>query len=638
MEGASPWRRLTWLQRTLLVLGGSVLLSVAAVVIAEQHLEALLLHVIKDRTGREVRIAGPFTAHLLARHPSLSASQVSVGNPPWMSPGTMAELGRVVLQLGWRAALPPLEIRRLEIDDAMWHLVREADGRANWQARAQGPGKGPPLMQSLSMPDARVELHDERRHLEFSGHVSAGDAAGGAVPPALRIAGAGELNGRPVSFSVDAEPLATARHGRPYHFTFEERSSGSRLSGHGYLEQPFDFRVLQGSFAAAGEDMQDLYFLVGLRFPDTGAYRLSGRLIRRDLRFEYRDLAATSGESDMGGTLTVDSSHAPPQLSGELHSHWLRLADLGARAAGRAPPSPPTPGRLIPATPLRVSGMQRSHAQVSFRAHALGVGAVKLTDVRFDLAIDKGVLSVAPFSASLAGGSVSGDARLDAVENPPRGALDLRFNDVRLEQLLGKNTTDPPLAGALSGRVHLSGAGQSLHELAASASGTLTAVVPRGAMRASIAQAASLNVTGALAALYKRHRETGVRCGVASFEAQHGVLDVSSFVLDTDDALITAAGEVRLESETLDLLLRGRPKHAGLTLRSSVAIRGSLEHPQIRLAGHGALAQTGGAVALGVLLTPLATVLAFVSPGLTHNADCAALLAQAQPSDHDPRP
>ena len=40
-------------------------------------------------------------------------------------------------------------------------------------------------------------------------------------------------------------------------------------------------------------------------------------------------------------------------------------------------------------------------------------------------------------------------------------------------------------------------------------------------------------------------------------------------------------------------------------------------------------AQAGGAIALGMLLTPVAAMLAFVDPGLTKNAACAALLAQA---------
>jgi hypothetical protein len=40
------------------------------------------------------------------------------------------------------------------------------------------------------------------------------------------------------------------------------------------------------------------------------------------------------------------------------------------------------------------------------------------------------------------------------------------------------------------------------------------------------------------------------------------------------------------------------------------------------------VAQTGGAIALGVVLTPVASLLAFVDPGLAKDANCADLVAQ----------
>ena len=68
----------------------------------------------------------------------------------------------------------PLEIRRLEIEGASLHLVRDPSGRANWHLKEEGPGRGPPLVRSLSVPDAHVQLDDQRRHLKFTGIVSAG--------------------------------------------------------------------------------------------------------------------------------------------------------------------------------------------------------------------------------------------------------------------------------------------------------------------------------------------------------------------------------------------------------------------------------------------------------------------------------
>ncbi len=129
-----------------------------------------------------------------------------------------------------------------------------------------------------------------------------------------------------------------------------------------------------------------------------------------------------------------------------------------------------------------------------------------------------------------------------------------------------------------------------------------------------------------------------MRCGVVSFEAKQGLLTAQRVVLDTEPVLITGEGNIDLESEGLDLTLRSRPKHPRLRVRAPLLIHGPLRHPSISVeAGKSVAAQAGGAVALGVLLTPIAALLAFVDPGLAKDTDCAALLAQAQSERATPR-
>jgi hypothetical protein len=72
-------------------------------------------------------------------------------------------------------------------------------------------------------------------------------------------------------------------------------------------------------------------------------------------------------------------------------------------------------------------------------------------------------------------------------------------------------------------------------------------------------------------------------------------------------------------------------------LHSAVTVRGTFPHLEYRLNARDVLVQSAAAVALGVVLTPIGAVLAFVNPGLAHNADCAALLAQAQTPAPSPR-
>lgn len=618
-------RRWQWASIVLVAL-----LAVLACILAAllPHLKTTLLGWLAARTGREIRVDGEFSVHLLALHPQVTAHQVYIGNPPWMPHGAFLEAQSLRLELAWHLGKPLLTVRSLDMDQATLRLLRNASGAANWQLHEGGGGRGPSPPRHLAANGVQVELHDERRHLDFKGEVSAGDIAGPA-PQRVRLRGVGQLNGHPATVVLEGDPLLLAERNRPYHFTLDERSQGTRLSGQGTLDDPFDFRYLSGEFTASGPDLRDLYFVVGLRLLDTGPFEFSGKLSRRLDHFLYSDLKVTSGKSDMGGTLTVEVSGGHAKLTGELTSAVLRLKDLGARAAGRAPPEAAPPASALPDKPLPLAGIRRADVRISYRARTLEVGNHSLAPVSGVLVLDGGVLSVENMSAGLAQGTIAGSARLDAHRDMPHGELELQASQIQIGKLRGAAAQgEPPLEGALSARMRLAGTGKSFQELAASASGTLSAALPHGVMRASIADLISLDVSGALGLAARHGTETTIRCAVASFQTKEGVARLDTLVLDTETALVTGSGDVHLDSQALDLTLRGRPKKPALVLRSAVAVHGTLLHPEFRLAGHEALAQAGAAVALGAILTPVAAVLAFVSPGLTHDADCVALLAQ----------
>jgi uncharacterized protein involved in outer membrane biogenesis len=608
-----------------------------AVLIVRHNLRGILVRAIESRSGRTIRIEGGFSAQVFSRHPLLSAEQVTVSNPPWIPAGTTAELGRIVLQLRWRWSVPPLAIERLELEHANLHLLRDAAGHSNWSLREDGAGNGAPLMASLRVQRAHVDLDDQRHHLKFSGTVTAGDLEGVVANPPLRIAGEGELNGRAAAFTIDAEPLAQARRDRPYHFTLEERSASDRLQARGALEHPFDFHVLAGTFEVSGPDMRDVYFLVGLKLLHTGPYRITGELRRHNKRFEYHDLAAATGSSDLGGTLIVDSSSGRPQISGELRSARLRLQDLGRQdaASGPAPTEPDAPG--FSAAPLHFAALRKSDWSLQLKAETVELGPAVLHALSAHLRIERGVLSIERLNGQLAAGTASADAHIDARQDIATGDVGVRLADVELQQLDKAQAGAAPLSGNLSGRLELHGSGDSLHGFATTATGRVSAVVPSGSLRAVLAEGASLDLGAALGTLAKSDKQTGIRCAVANFDAKDGILSARTLVLDTDQALITGAGDVQLDSGTVDLTLRGRPKHPRLTLHSAVTVRGTFPHLEYRLNARDVLVQSAAAVALGVVLTPIGAVLAFVNPGLAHNADCAALLAQAQTPAPSPR-
>ncbi len=616
-----------WLKWPLVALAGLIVLPLAAVIGTAALIDAGYFHepirkLLVAKAHREIRVLGPVKTHLLSWHPALTAESVVIHNPPWMPAGILAEIGRMSFELETPTRAEPLRIRSLELQSATFNLLRDAAGNANWRARPGRMGsKGPPLMGSLRVPDAQVHLRDARRHLTFDGTVS----ALGLGADSLRIDGAGQLNTRPMTLAIIADPLATARRDQPYGFRFEEHSSGSTLAGHGRLSRPFDPRELQSTLEASGEDLKDLYFLVGVNFPDTGPYRVSGEMQRSGLQFTFTDVRGKSGRSDIAGTVHIDSTAERTQVTAELHSDQLRRADLGKRAAKRAP-ARKEDDLLFPDTSMELGNFRRTDSTFDYHARNVDMGKLQLNTLAARVKVDHGVLTAAPVSARFADGSVTGQWTFDGSKDVPATQVALHLDGLQLSQF-GHRKGQPPLAGLLRARLRLAGKGRSLHELAASADGRIVAILPQGEIRASLAELGGIDLRALGLMLSRKKKMTALRCGVAAFEVRDGTLTSTALVVDTEPVLIMGSGTLDLDSEALDFQFRSRPKHVRLRLRTSLVVGGTLAQPVVGLKGSRSIAQAGAGVALGVLLTPVAAIAAFIDPGRAQDVDCAALIA-----------
>src|SRR6185312_2741766 len=252
--------------------------------------------------------------------------------------------------------------------------------------------------------------------------------------------------------------------------------------------------------------------------------------------------------------------------------------------------------------------------------------ALSVHDFESTAAVENDVLKMPALRARYEDSKVTGSVQIDASTDSPKTDLDLRISALQLNHFFRKVGSQPPLEGALHARVQISGRGNSVHQVASTADGTLAAVLPRGSIRASLAELTGGNLRGVGLRLAKDEEETGVRCAVASFTAQHGKLQTQQLLIDTDPVSITGNGTIDLGPESLDLTLHGASKKVRFgRVHSPVYVRGSLTHPSFDLDKGRLAAQAGGAVALGIALTPLAAVFALVDPGLAKDADCSGL-------------
>ena len=601
-------RRAWWIgaAAVILVLIGAIPLLIIA--LDAGYFRSVLIHYAEAHFNRQIRIAGPLHLDLWSRHPRLVAEQVIVANPSWVPPGEMGRVGRLTLKFSAPGFGRGPALESVTLEDATLHLLRDDAGHANWHRvePTDAHGKGIPLIKDLSAQGAHVTLDDQRRHLKFDGIVSArGEQQ--TPPQRLHIEGKGQLNGKSTNFDLDGDPLDSARRDTPYAWQFTEESSGSHVTVHGSLPQPYNFDLVDATFDASGEDLKDLYFLTGVRLVNTGAYQLTGRVERHGDDSRFTDLHLHSGQSDVEGKLSITPVDNRPQITAELSAKLLRTADFGARAAGRAPSADAAP-RIFSNATFNPESLRRTDTQLRFTARHVEIGRMTLQSLSGQMQIDHGVVSARSVTADLLQGKVEADIRVDANQGTPVVQAKLRFTDLQLSALKHKDD-EAPVEGLMQARVDVSGLGRSIRQVAASANGSVSVALPGGTIRASLAELAGVDLRGLGLTLTHSKREVAVRCAAAAFKAIDGTLTARSLVVDTTPVLIRGEGDIHLDTEGLDLTLRGEPKDLRvLRLDAPLLVQGTLARPAIAIQAHDSKVK-------------------LVDPGHGKDVDCAQLLA-----------
>jgi hypothetical protein len=483
---------------------------------------------------------------------------------------------------------------------------------------------------------------DKVRKLSFDGTFVADERAHKTDSAAFQLRCAGMLNDKPFKLQASGGPLLNVDPDKPYSFKVGVTAGDIVLALQAVIPKPFDLSAYNATFTLAGDNLADAYYLTNLALPNTSKYHLRGTLQHRGNRFRIDDFRGTVGSSDVSGKVAVFVEKNRLKLTAQLTSNQLDIADLPPTLGSEAPvrtdlqtaagvgPAVAASG-LLPDADLQAERVRGMDAEVNFKAESVTSEKVPLKHLQVHLLLDRGVLRLDPLSLTLAEGQFAGTVRINAAGAVPESDIDMTLQNVDLSKFKSPSANDAPLEGMLAGRIKLHGTGESPHKFASSAEGSVSMVVPHGQIRAALAELAGIDIANALGLLVTQNKkESQLRCGVASFQAERGQLTANTIVMDTTNVLITGHGNIDLKSERLDLVLQGKPKSIRLfRVHAPFDVTGTLSKPHVGIEPGKTLLQAGAGTVLGVLLTPLAATLAFVDPGLAKNADCAALLAEA---------
>lgn len=602
------------------------------------------------RLHREVAIDGDLKVRLWSWEPSATIRNLRVGNPDWAGPGQTARIEQVVVQIRWLPLLRGrLTVLRLELTKPEFNLRRDAQGRATWDFSRGEPKTAPvklPAIRRFVIAGGHLKMTDEPRRLSLDASLDATEKLG-VAGRGFQMAGTGSLNGNRFQLNVQGGPLLNVDPGKPYPFNADIRSGATHVTARGVVPKPFDLGQLAVDLTAQGPDLEQLYDLTGVPFPNTPPYNLKGRLVRNERLYSLSGLTGRFGDSDLAGSLSVDTAQKRPFLKADLTTRSLDFDDL-ATVFGGAPSTKAgetasadqkvmaqvlkAERRLLPDATLKLDRIRALDAEVRYRATSIHDAMLPLRGVDVRVKLDHGVLTADPLTFDLPQGRIAGRAQLDARNDTPVTEVDLRISNARLEQLIPIKTGGQPLTGSLVGRVKLKGAGNSVHRAAANADGEVTIVVPGGEIRRAFAELLGVNLTKGLGLLWSKNDDTTpIRCAVADFKVSNGLMTADQLIVDTGPVLATGKGTIDLGRERVNFRIMGHPKQFRLVrLRAPITIKGQiLGPPKVGVATGGAVAQGGLAAVLAAVASPLGAVLPFVDPGLTKDAACGALIAEA---------
>lgn len=608
-----------------------------------------------DKTGRQLVIGGDIEVKFGWPLPRITAGTVSFANPAWASEKQMVTSEAVEITvdlpqlLGQNIVLPEVVLLRPVI-----FLEQGADGRKNWLLDREQLDETARLhIGRLTLDQGSIGYDDVGQKTSIRAALSTVDTK--TAVAALRFNAEGRYKGMPLKAHGTGGPVLGLRDERapyPLQAEFSVGRTGARVDG--TITSLLKFSAVDMRLAVHGTSLAQLFPLLGIAFPETPAYKTEGRIVHSGKTWRYEKFSGRFGDSDIAGTVEVDTGGKRPALKAELASRLLDLADLGpvigarsgsvARAKAEAPPmaevSAPTPvkARVLPDVPFKTGRWDSVDAEVTLKAKTIRrTDELPLEDLDTHLSLRDSVLTLDPLKFGIAGGHLDAVISLDGRQDPIQAHARVRARKIRMALLFPSADPSTTSIGQINGEFDLAGTGNSVGRMLATSSGKLGLVITRGEISRLTMEKAGLHLWEILQLKLTGDERVKLRCAVADFGVKDGVMNTEALIFDTEITTLFGTGSIDLAQEKLDLTFNQKTKDTSpLALRSPIHVRGTFARPAVGVDKGRVAVRAIGALALGIV-NPLLALLPLIDAGPGNDSDCGQLIREAKDLPRPPR-
>jgi uncharacterized protein involved in outer membrane biogenesis len=642
-------------RKIFLIFGILFTLAAAAISLFDWNmLKPYVERQVTEKTGRKFSIGGDLDVSL-SLNPRISVEGLSLANAEWGTEQPMLAVDKLSFRMDlWKLLLGDIVLPEIAISQPKIILEKSADGKRNWDLKKTETETELPKIGRLNIDQGRLAYRDPKTKTDVSARIFTDSASADARQTPINVIADGKFTGLEFNFQVHGgEILSLMDKSLPYPIRGKARIDNTYATFDGEITGLEALSAMDLKLELHGDDLSALYPIVGVVFFPSPPYEISGRLVHQKNEWSMKGFSGKVGSSDLGGDILFDTGGKRPMLRGDIVSKVLDLGDLqGFVAARRAPQPQDSPAekkekkasiaeqrdRLLPDQKFKLDRLKAMDADVKFTGQSIRNKNLPIEHLVTHMKVDNGLMTLDPANFAVAGGNIVAAVTVNARGDVPKAEAILSVKRLQLPKLLpGVELTHSSL-GVIGGTANVNGHGESVGALLGSANGRFGLIMAGGEISETLLAAVDLDGATLLKLLFTGDKNVPVRCAVIDFGIKKGVMNSDVFVIDTKETNILGEGQISLADETVKMKLSPEPKDFSiLSLRTPVHITGTFKKPTIYPDKMLAI-RAGAAVLLGVLATPLASLIPLIETGPGEDNNCRALIASVkQPPAHKKR-
>lgn len=439
----------------------------------------------------------------------------------------------------------------------------------------------------------------------------------------LKVKIEGQLGKKPLQITGDVGPLSALHAGRDVKAKLSVQQDDLKVRLDGTFASLAELKGSRFAFDASGPSLSRLNAMLGLEIPDTPPFAVTAQVEGSERRLQFKKLKLTSGESDIGGDLSIPLVQGG-RIEGILESRALHLKTFLEHSDKPAANAQPFLERE-----LSTGVLQGLDGSLRLKVRNLYMIAMELEQFVLDAVLEKGHLKL---TMGAENERLTADVDLKPVDTEwqlglnHKGKMDL--GELIDRKKYGSDESQAPIELEM----HLRGTGKSPAAMLQSAEGQFLMVIGEGRLSETISRHLPLgnvlySLVGALLPKDKSDDRGKLECAVVQLDVAKGIATSSKgLALRTDQMNVLGGGALKLQTGEINLKFKtAQRKGLGISIvgiADRVAgVTGTLDKPTVSL-------DVGGAAVYGAA--------AWATAGLSVVADSifTRMTAFSNPCEH----